>query len=325
MTPAHHSSNYLQRCFRSFRAVIEKKYPGRVFDLPAIERSVKHLRREAPLSYADLARFESPKHWWFEKFWVFPPESHVSPVLKRRKFNFWALPKKESEVIASLHYVFRSIELVSIILRFIKPEQYGIISPPVERVLDVRRGGDAEETYINYLADLRRIKTHYGFGRVADADMALWVVHEKCYGEPRDPEISKAYHGDAFLLELRAKNLMDHFFDQYTYAELARALARFKPKLAAQIGGIAFEQMVREKASPFGDHYADRDLETVIDALRNDGAIDDLMKGRWHKARRVRNRAIHAKEDPSHNDLESLLTLLIDEGGEARSRAGRRT
>jgi hypothetical protein len=53
--------------------VIEKKYPGRAFDLPAIERSVKHLRRHAPLSYADLARFESPNHWWFEKFWVFPP------------------------------------------------------------------------------------------------------------------------------------------------------------------------------------------------------------------------------------------------------------
>jgi hypothetical protein len=303
------SRNYLHSCYRAFREVIEKKY-GRPFDLPAIERSVKHLRRETPLSYSDLAQFESPKHWWFEKFWVFPPEDQISPHLKRRKFNFWALPKRESEVIASLYEVFRSIELVSIILRFIKPEQYGIISPPVERILEVRRGSDAKETYVNYLADLRRIKAHYGFARVADADMALWVVHEKCYGEPKDPDVIQAYHADAFLLQLRAKNLMDHFFDEYTYAELARALARFKPKLAAQIGGIAFEQMVREKASAFGDHYVDKELKTLIDDLWTDGVIAELKKGEWQKARRVRNRALHEKDNPSHNDLDSLLKLL---------------
>ena len=271
---------------------------------------MKRLRDKELLSYSDLVRLESPNHWWFEKFWVFPPEHQISQHLKRRKFNFWTLPKKESEVIASLYEVFRSIELVSIILRFMKPEMYGIISPPVERVLDVRRGSGAKETYINYLEDLRRIKAHYGFSRVADADMALWVVHEKCYGEPRDPEITKAYHSDSFLMELRAKNLMDHFFDQYTYADLARALSRFRPKLAAQIGGIAFEQMVRERASVFGDHYVDKELQTLIDDLWTDRAIDDLTKGRWHKARRVRNRALHDKDDPSHNDLESLLKLL---------------
>ena len=301
--------NYLRVCFGRFREVIEKKY-GRPFDLPAIERSVTHLRRTTPLSYADLARFESPNNWWFEKFWLFPPEHQISSALKRRKFNFWGLPKSESEVIKSLYEVFRSIELVSIILRFIRPENYGIISPPVERVLDVRRGSDAKETYINYLYDLRRIKAHYRFGRVADVDMALWVVHEKCYGEPKDPEVMQAYHGDSFLLELRAKNLMEHFFDQYTYAELARALARFKPRLAAQIGGIAFEQMVRERAAPFGDNYADRDLEKLIDALRTDRAIDDLTKGLWQNARRVRNRAIHGKDEPTHNELDSLLKLL---------------
>jgi hypothetical protein len=120
----------------------------------------------------------------------------------------------------------------------------------------------------------------------------------------------QAYHSDAFLLQLRAKNLIDHFFDQYTYAELARALARFKPKLAAQIGGIAFEQMVREHAAVFGDHHADKDLKTMIDDLWTNGKIEELKKGQWHNARRVRNNAIHGKRDPSHNELESLLRLL---------------
>jgi len=82
MVGTHHNKNYLHQCFLLFREVIETKYPSRSFDLPAIERSVKHLRREIPLSYSDLAQFESPKHWWFEKFWVFPPEDQISPGFK---------------------------------------------------------------------------------------------------------------------------------------------------------------------------------------------------------------------------------------------------
>jgi hypothetical protein len=122
--------------------------------------------------------------------------------------------------------------------------------------------------------------------------------------------VMQAYHSDSFLLQLRAKNLMDHFFDQYTYAELAKALAPFKPRLAAQIGGIAFERMVRKCASPFGDNYVDKDLKTLIDDLWSDRAITDFMRGQWHKARRVRNKAIHGKGEPSHNDLDSLLKPL---------------
>ena len=85
--------NYLHRCFHSFREVIERKYPNKMFDLAAIEKSVKHLRRKAPLLYSNLARFESPNHWWFEKFWVFPPEDQISPALKRRELIFGPYPK----------------------------------------------------------------------------------------------------------------------------------------------------------------------------------------------------------------------------------------
>jgi Domain of unknown function (DUF4145) len=303
-------TNYLHACFKTFREVIEKKY-SRPFDLPAIEKSVKHLRGETPLSHSDLTQFESPKHWWFEKFWVFPPEHHVTPGLKRRKFNFWILPKHEGDVIRSLYEVFKSIELVSIILRFIKPEDYGIISPPVERVLDVRRGSDAVETYLNYLEDLRAIAKHYHFARVADADMALWVVHEKCYGEEKDRQVDKEYHSDGFLLSLRAKNLMGYFFGQYTYAELAKALGPVNPQLAAQIGGIAFERMVRDMASRHKHgNEEDLDLKAMIEALRTEKVIDSVTAGRWQAARRTRNKAIHGEGAPNTAEVMRLLEIL---------------
>jgi hypothetical protein len=74
---------------------------------------------------------------WFQKHWVLPPEHHVTRALKDRSFDFRRLPNEEADLIASLLRVFKSIELVSIILRFVKPENYGIINPPGEKILDV--------------------------------------------------------------------------------------------------------------------------------------------------------------------------------------------
>ena len=67
-------NNYLQSCREAFPEICGKKY-GTVFDLAAVEAKVKHLRRRTPLTYQDLQFFESPEHWWFRRFWVFPPES----------------------------------------------------------------------------------------------------------------------------------------------------------------------------------------------------------------------------------------------------------
>lgn len=56
-------------------------------------------------------------------------------MLEERTFNFWQLPKNEVSLITALLDVFKSIGLVSILLRFVRPDHYGIISHPVERVL----------------------------------------------------------------------------------------------------------------------------------------------------------------------------------------------
>ena len=155
--------NYLLTCLNEFPEICRKKY-GTTFDLKAVEDRVKGLRRKTELTYKDLHYFESPRHWWFQRFWVFPPESRVAPALKGIKFDFWNLSSdNESVVIRQLLYAFKSIELVSIILRFIRPENYAIFSSPTQRLLDIRRGRDPVETYVNYLRDLREIRTHCGF------------------------------------------------------------------------------------------------------------------------------------------------------------------
>src|SRR5438309_2250012 len=132
---------YLQACLSAFSEVSEKKY-GRPFNYSAIESSVNHLRGKEPLTYTDLQYFESSEHWWFKDYWAFPPQDRIVSTLKERRYNFWQLPKNEARTLRDLLDAFKSIELASIILRFVRPEHYGIISPPVEHVLDVRRGND---------------------------------------------------------------------------------------------------------------------------------------------------------------------------------------
>jgi len=85
--------NYLHDCFEAFKEVTKEKY-GTAQDLAAIELAVAPLRNRRPLTYADLRDFESPGNWEFKTWWVFPPEHHVTPELKRREFNFWRVATK---------------------------------------------------------------------------------------------------------------------------------------------------------------------------------------------------------------------------------------
>jgi len=300
----------LKACFSAFREVSAAKYDGIPFDLPAIERKVAHLREKRMLGYDDLRYFEAPEHWWFTKFWVFPPERDLARSLKGKTFDFWHLPKRESTVIGQLLEVFKSIELASIILRFIRPDAYGIISPPVERILDVRRGSDAIETYQNYLSDLRSISSAYGFDRVANADMALWVLHEKCFGELRDEDVAASYRADPEILRIRAKNLVLPLSD-ISHPRLAEALVHTKPDLAAVVACHSLELLLREIAVHIAPDIARLKMESLIEELPNYSGIDVIRKGIWKRLLGVRNRLFHEGRLPSAREAADLVTEVV--------------
>jgi len=308
---ARTAPHYLKACFAAFQEVSRAKY-GTPFDLPAIERTVAPLRSLRTLTYQDLQYFEAKEHWWFERFWVFPPEHRITPALEKRTFDLWNLPKNEAEVIPELLDVFKSIELVSIILRFVKPEAYGIISPPVERVLDVRRGSDAVETYRNYLTDLREIARVCAFGRTAHADMALWVLHERCFGEHRDPEVERAWRTDPLFLRLRAKNLVLPLAE-LSYPKLAEALHHVKPDLATLVACQALEALIREAGKLLAPSMTQprAKLEDVIDALPNWGKIDELRKAGWKRLKGVRNDLFHDGQQPTPKEMTDLIQEVV--------------
>lgn len=102
---------------------------------------------------------------------------------------------------------------------------------------------------------------------------------------------------------------MGHFLTDSTYAQLADSLLETNHVVAAQFGGIAFEQMVRERV-PHSKNWDDKDLIEIIDGLYNEGTIDTVTRGIWHRARLTRNKAMHMNPPPTFPEAQQLVELL---------------
>src|SRR5712692_8039992 len=135
--------------------------------------------------------------------------------------------------------------------------------------------------------------------------MALWVLHEHSFGFAAEA-IEKAVARDRFIRRIRAKNLLDRFLGESSYVELAHSLLETNLRLAAQIGGIAFEQMVRRR-HPHGAAWKEKDLGDLIYELQK--RVDPLSHQQWKKARLIRNKAIHGKA-VTRSEVETLLRAL---------------
>ena len=322
------SASYLHTCLGLFEEVSKERY-GWPFKLKAIEDDVRELSgSKKKISYQDLSYFTNAKHWWFDQFWVLPSQSQVDEKLEGRTFAFWQLSRgnegslKERQTIQALLDIFRSIELVSIILRFVRPESFGILSPPVEQVLSVRRGFNAVETYLHYLFDLRAIRDNYELPRAADADMALWVLHYKCFSSPpKDSALKHEFEKDPFMLHLRAKNLVAPL-SELPLSRLAQALETVRDDLAGLVGCYAFERGIRERVKIENVKVEVKkkngskdvlDLKDLIDALLGLGKITTVEHGKWSRLRGLRNKVFHATTGwPTAVEIRDLVKTVLE-------------
>ena len=213
--------------------------------------------------------------------------------------------KNEKQAIRELLEELRQIELVSIVLRFAKPDAYGILSPPVERALNVAWESESVETYLNYLGNLRTVCEVVPFVRVADADMALWVLHAKYFG-PWKREVAEYYETDPTLLRLRAQYLIGPL-RELRMSTLARAFESVVPDIAKVMACYLFELAVREKAKAMGakDYEGRIELWKVIDGV--EGKVTADTRSRWKDLKDTRNRLFHQNIKPSEREVQNLL------------------
>jgi hypothetical protein len=301
-------------CREQYREIAISKY-GRDFDWQSIEQKVKKdlgLINKQVITFADLSIFMDEALWPFGKFASLPREEELSRELEDKRFNFQHISSKhETKLFRELLSVFRSIDLVSIVLRFIRPDLYGIISPPVEQVLDLRRGSDAVQTYRYYLADLSKIGQAFDLERIADVDMALWVLHEKCFGIDPDPEIKTAYELDPTFLEIRVNNLMLPLA-KVPNAKLAATLCRLKEKreVANLLACREFEVLIRTMADKFHLTPAENSLAAIITGLWEKRHIDKDKRDKWRRLKEARNKFYHQDFLPGWEETQELLVEI---------------
>ena len=316
--------DYLHICLSLYSDLTEILY-GRRQDIKRIEEATAKVRSSRRLTYEDLKKILDREIWNADMFGYWPKRQEIESILESKDWDFWNLPKREEKAIADLQAVFHQIEPVSVVLRFIAPEKYGIISPPVEKVLGINSFGSHSanhranvesphlEKYRAYLNDLRNLKEAKGFSRVADVDMALWVlqmgvVEERLNGNSAYDALWEGFRQDSKLREIQVRNLTRRLFDESVMSqlELAEALVATDVQAAGQIASIEFERSMKRLAGAVPDDA----LGKVVDKFCRDHPSLDIGFGVSCKmAVSTRNRAMHPDPTPAltRQQVERLI------------------
>ena len=331
------SQDYLHRCRELHIRVTKARY-GRQWDLQSIEDAAKDIRSTGQLTYEGIEKIRAENVWNANVFGYFPPRAEVEPALNSIKWGNWNLRnlrKSEKTVISSLLQVFRQIELVSVILRFIVPEEYGILSPPVEKVLGLGPFRNHTDRYRAYLKSLRKLKNDKGFATVADVDMALWVLQvgvldeyllKDGFPEGEHEKLQEGFSKDSRLREVRVENLTKQLFSDLSRTELAEALLETDSNLAGKIAGIHFEKFVRLLTNARSEdnlrNLVHHKLPSLILAHYSDRRRSKAIIAKCKEARRIRNLAIHLDPEPKKDEVRQLIKAMkeVDKMWKSRSR-----
>jgi hypothetical protein len=156
--------------------LIAKTEGGEVQRLEEIESHLLHLKEGRALTYSDLQIIADPQYWPFTKYWMWPDRNQIANKLETTAGFFKDLPKGEIAIIRRLNAIFKNIALVSIILRFARPDLYAIYSWPVLQILRIERGKNAVEEYMNYIIEIRILKDCFDVERVSEVDKIVWAI-----------------------------------------------------------------------------------------------------------------------------------------------------
>ena len=314
--------DYLHSCSKLHAKLTEIRY-GRPQNLDALQQTTSRIRSSRRLTYDDIDAIRNSGIWNADAFGYWPAREEIESILESKEWDLWNLPKREANAIVGLYRIFRQIEPVSVILRFVAPKHYGILSPPVEQVLGIGPFRLRCDKYMAYLKNLREIRDDRGFDDAADVDMALWVLQVGVLDGALEPylpseeyKVLREHFGRDFKLRtIRARNLSPQLFsDDIRRIDLAGALLDTDVELAGQIAGIEFERSLKR----FLDAGSDEKLRDLVDRLPK--ALRKINKGetatgeivtRYREALRTRNRAVH--HDPRRRHLrEHEVERLID-------------
>ena len=248
---------WIQECLKLYEETVEH-ISGKRADPGRLEDALAGAKAKKQVGPGELEIIEKGDYWPYPEWWPKLSEQFGRPIAFPERLDSREEKKK---AISRLQERVKHIEVVSIILRFIFPKEFGIISPPVIGLLNLVPVPDKDYAgqYLRYLHALEELRQHYrpqlGFGRIADFDMALWTAAHLQLTKHK-AILDKMYQDDDFQ-EIRLRNLLKGLEKRWkrTLRErliLARALLRHDPAAAAVTVAHCYEKIIWEVGDKVG-------------------------------------------------------------------------
>jgi len=304
----------------------------------AIVRKFKHVRRENSLSQGDLMLLRDAEEWDYKKFW--PDPAAIVSLRKPIEGCFMLGCEGRERAVRMLYERFQHIEVVSIVLRFVDPENYGIISPPVEKFLALQPQDNHVKYYLTYLDALKEISCYYERPKkLADVDMALWCLSHllKNWGNRRfrrnwdDKDRSKVsgilvmYNMDTFLKKQRLRRVLYEVYKHVKESKtepnrllLAEGLndEKIDPELAMVTTSYTFESLVWKlvQEARLEKVLGKKKLWNMIRKLVEEGIIRNTKED-FDQCKTWRDSAVHPwlrklKTEERKEYVEKVKTLV---------------
>jgi len=245
-----------------FIKVGERRF-GLIVDFDSLEKAFVHLRtkkEQFSVKHLDLLQ----KDYAFMKWWKIP--SLDQGEYKEIQDAMASLKPRDKEGIFCIYDKIKNIEVVSCILRVIDPDNYAVMTPPVENLLN-SQGRHQVDKYMNFLGDLEVLKEVYEFTRIADVDKALWTLANIT----NDPSLR--YSSEEY------RDLYDRYQDSVNRVKVIKAKNALKPILEGRSSYLDFAIQSIDVDYELAGIFAGKEFESLIKRMCEDNDIKTKWRG----------------------------------------------
>jgi hypothetical protein len=301
----------------AYRKACKEVTDGSEFDPDALEPLWTELRtkRGRYLLRSDLDRiFEEGKtvygyYWRWSKLNAWK-DTAISLHESQRQNSGW----KES-IVQKLHSHLRRMDILSVILSCVYPEDFAVYSPPIMTILQVSPCRPLQH-YLRYCEELREWGRHFlDAESVRKADRALWVFYQRAYASDVKTHLiyRKAYDDDYWIRKRHAITMLESCFSGRPALKQAQFLLDIDLYLAATIAGCEFEARLRDLVPEARKRRLPHEgLWSVIENLAANCGYAN-KKSLFHEIRELRNMAIHRTPELTDKKVRMMIaeTYLI--------------
>jgi hypothetical protein len=302
---------YLQK----FPEVCREKF-DRTYDFAALEKRFRtHAVGKQPLTPKDVDEIFDREKTPFKGYWLKPRTKDLEKALKPKPLILGPLEKVDiRNLITQLLNVCHSIGTVSLVLRFVHPEQFGVFSTPVIHLLLVS-SPNTVDLYLAYCEELAKWKEHFHIHTVAQTEMALWTYTQISKGADAPAKSAiEDFEKDYWIQQRRVAQVLRPFLQRYGRLQLARILLEEDHILAGKIAAEEYERLLDVacwtlRGQPLPDKKGA--AEVLIEELANESKIRLEDKAELKRIWETRNRAVHPRRKrPEREEVDVMIDCI---------------